>query len=290
MLYQMCDSVVNPMVYLFDFSRKSEWKKINRFYDLPVNHYKSDLINEIKSNFTRIINGQINYNLSRVPVLIEDILIYIYYGLIEVIHDEVNELTSDGIITKKGTSFQTDIIFKCTGYEIDQSLLEGHTFDNTIFIDGKFNMTHNSAFERFRNKEFTMGPEADINLIPLVSYPIANHIFDEIAIYFLKYPSRFNAFQNYNLYSDIISNKIISDIEFGSYIHLFWKLVRYFRTNIVDIKLTFTLAKIIWSIRQDFKNNLSLEDFTKMDKESWNKISTFCHERAKEKRYLEYPF
>ena len=191
---------------------------------------------------------------------------------------------------KKGTSFKTDIIFKCTGYEIDQTILEGHTFDNVIFIDGKFNMTHNSAFERFKNKEFTMGPEADINLIPLVSYPMANHIFDEIAIYFLKYPTRFNAFQNYNLYSNIISNKTISDIEFGSYIHLFWKLVRYLRTNIVDIKLTLRLAKIIWSIRTDFKNNLSLQVFTEIDKESWNKTSAFCHERIPEKKYLEYPF
>ena len=32
MLYQMCNSAVNPMVYLCNCSRKSAWRKINSFY------------------------------------------------------------------------------------------------------------------------------------------------------------------------------------------------------------------------------------------------------------------
>ena len=48
-----------------------------------------------------------------------------------------------------------------------------------------------------------------------------NHVFDELALYFLEYPTRYEVFSRNTIYDNIISNKTIDDIEFRCYIHIF---------------------------------------------------------------------
>ena len=88
------------------------------------------------------------------------------------------EFNDKTIITKKGVNFETDIIFKCTGYELDEGIFKNHTLNNTIFVDGKHNITHNCGLDRSGKYEYFLGPTTNVNVLPLISYPMINHVFD----------------------------------------------------------------------------------------------------------------
>ena len=92
-----------------------------------------------------------------------------------------------------------DTILKCTGFTIDSSIFGGHDITDTIFIDGIPNMTHICGMDRIiQGTYFMCGPNAPINLIPVVSIPLTNTICDTLAVHFMKYKKRFKRFSNYN--------------------------------------------------------------------------------------------
>ena len=117
-----------------------------------------------------------------------------------------------------------------------------------------------------------------------------NHVFDELALYFLEYPRRYEVFSENNTYDDIISNKPIDDIEFRCYIYIFWKLISFLKISLMDIRLTYRIGIHLINLRLDVLNNLSRNQFAIIDKNLWDKTSKFCHERNPEIKYLEYPY
>ena len=84
---------------------------------------------------------------------------------------------------------------------------------------------------------------------------------DEIALYFLNFPNRFDVFRSNNKYDDIISNKNIENIEFRCYVHMFWKLIDYLKFSPLDLRLTLNIGIHLWNLRQDVMKNLSLGDW-----------------------------
>lgn len=290
MLYQIVKELIYPQHYLANYFRKKSWKRVNDIYNKSFDYFNNETINKIREESTIMINDEIHHDMSKIPAVTEDILIYCYYGLVEIYHDEVADINGNEITTKNGIKYNSDIIFKCTGYELVETFFKGHTIDNTIFVDGKHNITHNCALDRSGNVEFIHGPSKDVNILPLVSYPMVNHVLDELALYFLRFPNRFEVFRRNNKYDDIISNKNIKDIEFRCYVHIFLKVIDYLKFSPLDLRLTFNIGIHLWNLRQDVMNNLSKREFHRVDKSLWDKTSTFCYERNKKKGYLEYPF
>ena len=289
MLHYMVQELIKPKHYLLNMCRKSSWNNLNQLYNKNIDYFNNDLLNQIRNETTIKIDNALNYNISKVPVLTEDILIYHHYGLVEIHKDEIIDFKDNNVITKNGLNYQSDIILKCTGYEMEESFLDNHKFDNTIFIDGKYNITHNCGVDRSGKVKFIHGPSKDINIFPLVSYPMVNHVFDELSIYFLQYPSRFEVFNNYDLYSEFVSNLKINDIELRNYVYIFWKLISYLKTSLYDIRLTIRIGIHLWNLRQDFLNNLNSKKFLEIDKELWDKTSKFCYSKVSNYKYLEYP-
>jgi len=109
-------------------------------------------------------------------------------------------------------------------------------------------------------------------------------------LYFLEYPRRYEVFSRNTIYDNIISNKTIDDIEFRCYIHIFWKLISYLKTSLIDIRLTYRIGIHLWNLRSDVVNNLTRNQFSIIDKNLWDETSKFCHERNPEIKYLEYPY
>ena len=290
MLYQIVKELIYPQHYLANYFRKDSWKRVNDIYNKSFDHFNNETINKIREVSTKMINDEMNHDMSKIPAVTEDILIYCYYGLLEIYHDEIEDINGTEITTKNGIKYNSDIIFKCTGYELVETFFKGHTIDNTIFVDGKHNITHNCALDRSGKVEFIHGPSKEVNILPLVSYPMVNHVFDELALYFLNFPNRFDVFRSNNKYDDIISNKNIENIEFRCYVHMFWKLIDYLKFSPLDLRLTLNIGIHLWNLRQDVMKNLSKREFHKVDKSLWDKTSQFCYERNKEKGYLDYPF
>ena len=135
-----------------------------------------------------------------------------------------------------------------------------------------------------------MGPNTNVNILPLVSYPLVNHIFDELALYYLEYPNRYQVFISNKDYNDIISNKTIDDIELRCFVHMFWKLISHLKVSPLDIRLTYRIGMHLWNLRSDVLNNLNRTQFSIIDKNLWDETSKFCHQRNPEIGYLEYPY
>ena len=287
MTYEIVRELIFPTHYLHSRFRKNSWKRINGYYKTAYNHFKNDITEKIQSVST---DKNMNHNMSRIPAVTEDILIYLHYGLLEIHNDEVDNIQEKTITTKNGIKFDTDIIFKCTGYVLNEGIFEGHKLNNTIFVNGKHNITHNCGLDRSGKYDYYLGPTTDVNVLPLISYPMINHIFDELSLYFLQYPHRFDVFSRDNTYDNIISNKPIGDIEFRCYIHIFWKLICYLKVSPLDLRLTYRIGMHLWNLRSDVLNNLGRETFNIMDKKLWDETSTFCHKRNPEITYLEYPY
>jgi len=184
MLYQIVNELIYPQHYLSDYFRKKSWKRVNEIYTKTMKHFNNDTINKIVKESTYMIDNELNYNMSKIPVVTEDILIYCYYGLLDIYCDEIIDINANLISTKNGIHYETDIIFKCTGYELEETFLSSHKIDNTIFVDGKYNITHNCGLDRSGGVPFILGPSKDVNPIPLISYPMINHIFDELCIFY----------------------------------------------------------------------------------------------------------
>ena len=287
MTYEIVRELIFPTHYLHSSFRRGSWNRINNYYNIAYNNLKNDITDKIKEVS---LDENMNHNMSKIPAVTEDILIYLHYGLLEIFNDEIKELNDKTIITKKGVHFETDIIFKCTGYELDEGIFKNHTLNNTIFVDNKHNITHNCGLDRSGKYKYFLGPTTNVNVLPLISYPMINHVFDELALYFLEYPTRYQVFSRNTIYDNIISNKTIEDIEFRCYIHIFWKLISYLKISLIDLRLTYRIGMHLWNLRSDVLNNLSRNEFSIIDKNLWDETSKFCHERNPEIKYLEYPY
>ena len=286
-VHQTVMELISPSHYLHSCFRKNSWNRVNNLYNKVFDSFDNDITNKIREHS---FDDQMNQNMSNIPVLTEDILIYLHYGLLEIHLDEVNNLNDHTVYTKKGINFNTDMILKCTGYELNNDIFENHTLDNTIFVDGKHNITHNCGLDRSGKYKFFMGPNTNVNILPLVSYPLVNHIFDELALYYLEYPNRYQVFISNKDYNDIISNKTIDDIELRCFVHMFWKLISHLKVSPLDIRLTYRIGIHLWNLRSDMLNNLDTTKFNTLDKTLWDETSKFCHQKKPEVEYLEYPY
>ena len=287
MAYEVVRELISPAHYLHSSFRRSSWERINNYYNIAYNHFQNNITDQIKNVS---FDENMNHNMSKIPAVTEDILIYLHYGLLEIYNDEIQEINNKNIITKKGNNIETDIIFKCTGYQLDEGIFAGHKLNNTIFVDNKHNITHNCGFDRSGKYKYFLGPTTDVNILPTLSYPILNHVFDELSLYFLQYPGRYHIFCRNTTFDEIISNKSIEDIEMKCYIYFFWKLISYLKTSLLDLKLTYRLSIHFWNIRSDVLNNLDRKQFRIIDKNLWDETSKFCHQRNPEIEYLEYPY
>ena len=82
----------------------------------------------------------------------------------------------------------------------------------------------------------------------------------------------------------------IEDVDFRSYLYLYWKTLKYILSHPWEWQLVKRFAKIFLTIIYDVRNNLSEEKFHELDKESWNTLSNWCHARNPRKEYLAYPY
>lgn len=59
--------------YLSYYFRKKSWKRVNEIYTKTMKHF----------------NNELNHNMSKIHAVTEDILIYCYYGLLDIYCDEI---------------------------------------------------------------------------------------------------------------------------------------------------------------------------------------------------------
>ena len=289
MIYEIVRELIFPTHYLHSSFRRGSWRRINALYDKAYNHLKNETTEQIKKVS---LDANSNHKMDRIPAVTEDILIYLHYDMLEIMNTyEISNINGNTVTINREKNFETDIIFKCTGYEMEEGIFSGHTLDNTIFVDGCHNITHNCGLDRGGNDDYYLGPTTDVNVLPLISYPMINHVFDELALYFLQYPQRYTVFTRNKTYSDTISKKNINQINFKSYIYVFWKLIRYLKTSPFDLRLTYRIGMHLWNLRSDVMNNLSRRQFHEIDKKLWDETSLFCYEtRMRQIKYLEYPY
>ena len=82
----------------------------------------------------------------------------------------------------------------------------------------------------------------------------------------------------------------IEDVDFRSYLYLYWKILKYILSHPWEWQLVKRFAKVFLTIIRDVRNNLSEEKFNELDKKSWNTSSKWCHSRNPDKEYLAYPY
>ena len=96
------------------------------------------------------------------------------FGLVDIYEDEVAELQAgeEGgkgvVITKKGRKLQADMLIKCLGFGTEEAMMKGHMVQDSYFVDGLSNITHNLRADRV-NGEGVIGPKVATSNF-LISY------------------------------------------------------------------------------------------------------------------------
>ena len=291
-IYRMLCGAINPLNYLLNSSRIKTWKDINQSYETIVNYLGNETLNKITDASTIKINGNFNHKVSGVPTLNNNFFIFLHYDLIEVIQDEIDscEESEALVITKKGDRYPADILLKCTGSRMDDSVLKGHLLTDYVFVDRVPFITHNCGIDRLVSKFHILGPDSSINMIPLVSYPLINQVLDELAIYYLTREDKFNNFLNYRTFFTGPVMVSVDDLDFRSYFYLYWKILKYVISHPWEWQLVKRLGTVFINMIRDVRRNLSEERFHEIDKDSWNTLSRWCHGKRPDRPYLEYPF
>ena len=229
-VYKMMQGAINPLNYLSNSIRRKTWKNINDSYEHLNNYMGNPTINKISKESTMLINGNVNHRVTGIPAFNNNIFIFLHYKLVEIIEDEIVSCVENepSVLTKKNETYKADILLKCTGSKMNESFLKDHVFTDYIFVDQVPYITHNCGIDRLSCKFHIVGPDSHLNLIPLVSYPLINQILDEMAIYYLNNENKFYKFINFrNFYTGPIMTSI-EDVDFRSYLYLYWKILKYY--------------------------------------------------------------
>ena len=81
---------------------------------------------------------------------------------------------------------EADIFIKCLGYTSDFNLLDGRTMVEAIFdFQSGGLVNHNISIDAVYDI-FTLGATAEMNILPVISYPLYCEIFDTLALQALK--------------------------------------------------------------------------------------------------------
>ena len=83
-----------------------------------------------------------------------------HYGLVDILEDEIkcfDENNPLALHTRGGRTLEADVILLCVGFDTDESVLEHHVVNDSWFVDGVSNITHNLRGDRV-NGQNLIGP------------------------------------------------------------------------------------------------------------------------------------
>lgn len=229
----------------------------------------------------RTVGGEKHFVFSNgLPSMSSNIMFLAYhYGLVEILEDQVAQLTESTVVTKRGKAIAADVVLKCVGFGTEETLLRGHTVVDSFFIDGKSNITHNLRGDRV-NGENLIGPKVAVSNF-LISYYEDAQEYERCIGRLNEAPEAFSEMlqmapdRNYSLVSgvDYFSTLVLSD-----------KLARC-----SDAGMQAILEKNRATRRSLYERFLTEEKFFALDKACWTKLA--AHFAAKtQKEPLPYPF
>ena len=75
-----------------------------------------------------------------------------HYGLCHIKRGEIDQLLGRVATTTAGEEIEVDIIIKAFGFDTEECLLKGHTVQDSWFVDGYANVTHNLRGDKVNGK------------------------------------------------------------------------------------------------------------------------------------------
>eukprot|EP00658_Telonema_sp_P-2_P025334 TRINITY_DN20200_c0_g1_i1.p1 TRINITY_DN20200_c0_g1~~TRINITY_DN20200_c0_g1_i1.p1 ORF type:complete len:569 (+),score=121.87 TRINITY_DN20200_c0_g1_i1:196-1902(+) len=207
------------------------------------------------------------------------VLLGCYYGLIEVLQDEIDLFDGPIVRTKKGAELRADVVVKCLGFGCDQSLLEGHVVKDSYFIDGEATMTHNLRADCV-NGQHLIGPHVECSNF-LISYYEDAQEYERCIQRLNREPAVYQAFKSFKPANNYA---MISAVDYFTTLALSEKLATFGDPGIDEI---FERNRI--NRRSLYDKCLPEEAFLAHDRANWLKLAGYFASLAG-KPVLPYPF
>lgn len=223
-----------------------------------------------------------------------------YYGLVEYIEDEVDEVvaaadfdedaqvpnektnSSSNVITKKHKHhFPCDLLVKCTGFDHNDGILEDHVINDAYFVDNYVNVTHNARGDRI-NGTIIFGPHVQCRNF-LISYYEDSQDYERPIVRLNEKPE---------IYQEMLQmepQRLVCDISMVDYLTTIFLSDKLSRLS--DEKMRSILSENLERRNKMYEKFLPDEVYRKADEEYWNKLSSHFHKLSKEQKpFLAYPF
>ena len=259
---------------------QSMWRNVFGILSTVASHCGvSPLV--INPNTVRFVEGEpvILFN-SGVPSMSSNALyLACHYGLCHCVNGEIDRFTKSGVILRSGKSISADVVVGCLGFDCNYSLLQGHSVQDSWFVDGNVNVTHNLRGDRV-NGTGMLGASVRHNNF-LISYYEDAQEYERCIIRLNENPS---AFAELKALSPTKNYMDIKSVDYFTTLDLSEKLA-----SLSDPEIQAILGENRAKRRWFYQNLLTEEMFLESDCDAWGRLAREFADRTG-KDVLEYPF
>jgi len=208
------------------------------------------------------------------------LLLGAHYGLVDVREDEIARLEGGVVHTKHGRAIPCTVLVKCMGFGCDETLLDGHAVEDSYFVGGAPNMTHNLRADCVNGEGQLIGPRVAASNFLISYYEDAQEY--ERAIQRLNQHAP--AFAEFRALQPASRFERVAQVDYFTTLELSDKLA-----SMQDPGMRRVYAENQATRRALYEKCLPEEAFIEHDMASWDKLARHFAARTG-KPVLDYPF
>eukprot|EP01124_Arcella_intermedia_P013864 TRINITY_DN20251_c0_g1_i2.p1 TRINITY_DN20251_c0_g1~~TRINITY_DN20251_c0_g1_i2.p1 ORF type:complete len:536 (-),score=114.20 TRINITY_DN20251_c0_g1_i2:31-1638(-) len=234
----------------------------------------------VNPNTVRMVDGEpaIIFDGGVPPLSCNSLYLACAYGLCQIKRGEVSQFTSTGVQLFSGELIDCDIVVKCFGFTCNADFLKEHIVQDSWFIDGSPNVTHNIRGDRV-NGIGLIGATCKYHHF-LTSYYEDAQDYERCILHFNTHPKTFEAFKSLSPSHNVMD---ITMVDYFTALESSYKLASLEDPQIKEILNENKLArKRLYSI-------LPEHVFLEKDKRAWDKLSYYLSSKTGN-TFIPYPF
>ncbi len=202
-----------------------------------------------------------------------------HYGLCRCVQGEIDRFTRDGVQLRSGETLRADVVVGCLGFDCNYSLLHGHCVQDSWFVDGKVNITHNLRGDRVNGTGMLGATVRHQNF--LISYYEDAQEYERCIIRLNQNPE---AFEELKAMEPIQNVMDVKSVDYFTTLDLSEKL-----SKLSDPEIQKILAENRARRKMLYDTLLTEEMFLAADFKAWMKLSIAFAQRTGQD-VLQYPF
>lgn len=256
------------------------WRRVHDILATVASHcHVTPLV--MNSHTVRFFDGEpvILFNNGVPSMSSNSLYLACHYGLCRCVQGEIERFTHDGVQLRSGETLRADVVVGCLGFDCNYSLLHGHCVQDSWFVDGKANITHNLRGDRVNGTGMLGATVRHQNF--LISYYEDAQEYERCIIRLNENPDTFAELKAMDPVKNVMDVKAV---DYFTTLDLSEKL-----SKLSDPEIQRILAENRARRKMFYDTLLTEEMFLEADYKAWMKLSQNLASRTGQD-VLPYPF